>query len=197
MEQRLHAAISTLINAIPSSLRRPHLGRSGFRAWETTHGVELPEPYRTLIADVSNGWLHGPSSEHGLLPLGELPESWQHWEAECWLSPDPFDWTAPREPAVPFPLEEEWQWEYDHDDHDEHSPLLHGIYRHGSILLGSNRDCGFWILIVTGPQRGRVWWLGDGCVAPYADAGAEAEPEVDFVAWLQDRQADQGWWCRQ
>ncbi|MGW3825405.1 DUF4240 domain-containing protein [Streptomyces sp. NPDC005071] len=31
-----------------------------------------------------------------------------------------------------------------------------------------------------------VWWLGDGCAAPYSDAGEEAEPEVDFVSWLED-----------
>ncbi|NUK86092.1 hypothetical protein [Streptomyces lunaelactis] len=39
--------------------------------WETAHGVELPEPYRTFVAEVSNGALEGPSTAHGLLPLGE------------------------------------------------------------------------------------------------------------------------------
>ncbi|MFE6156146.1 hypothetical protein [Streptomyces sp. NPDC057888] len=48
---------------------------------------------------------------------------------------------------MPFPLEEEWQWEYDYYDHDEHSPLLHGIDQHGSVLLGSNRDGEFWVLV--------------------------------------------------
>lgn len=111
---------------------------------------------------------------HRLLPLGDLPEKWQSWKADCWLSPEPFDGTAVRRFTEPFPLEEEWQWEYDYYDHDEHSPLLHGIYQNGSVLLGGNRDCEFWALVVTGLQRGRVWWLGDGCAAPYADAGRQA-----------------------
>lgn len=196
VKQRLRAAMSALSDAIPHDLRRPPLGWTGVRAWEAEHALELPEPYRTFVAEISNGTRECPSSPHGLLPLGQLPESWLRWEAECWLSPEPFDGTAPRKPAVPFPLKEEWQWEYDYYDHDQHSPLLHGIYQHGSILLGSNRGREFWILIVTGPQRGRVWWLGDGYAAPYADAGEEAEPEVDFVSWLQDWQADRGWWSQ-
>ncbi|MGW8883902.1 SMI1/KNR4 family protein [Streptomyces sp. NPDC055749] len=195
-KQRLRIAMSALSGAIPHDLRRPPLGWTGVRAWEAEHVLELPEPYRTFVAEISNGTREGPSSPQGLLPLGHLPDSWQHWEAECWLSPEPFDGTALRKPAVPFPLKEEWQWEYDYYDHDQHSPILHGIYQHGSILLGSNRGREFWILIVTGPQRGRVWWLGDGCAAPYADAGEEAEAEVDFVSWLQDWQADRGWWSQ-
>ncbi|MGW1087738.1 SMI1/KNR4 family protein [Streptomyces sp. NPDC002596] len=193
---RLRIAVSSLSDAVPAHLRRSPLGWADVQAWETAHGVELPEPYRTFVAEVSNGSLEGPSAAHGLLPLGELPENWQGWEADCWLSPEPFDGTAARNLAVPFPLEEEWQWEYEYYDHDEHSPLLHGIYQHGSVLLGSNRDCEFWVLVVTGSQRGRIWWLGDGCVAPYADPGEEAESETDFVAWFEEWQADRGWWSQ-
>ncbi|MET8433093.1 SMI1/KNR4 family protein [Streptomyces sp900116325] len=195
-KQRLRIAMSSLGDAIPRNLRRPPLGWLGVRAWEAEHVLELPEPYRTFVAEISNGTREGPSTTHGLLPLGQFPESWQRWEAECWPSPEPFDGTAPQKPAVPFPLKEEWQWEYDYYDHNQHSPLLHGVHQHGSILLGGNRGREFWILIVTGPQRGRVWWLGDGCAAPYVDAGEEAEPEVDFVSWLQDWQSDRGWWCQ-
>ncbi|MEU2601747.1 SMI1/KNR4 family protein [Streptomyces hirsutus] len=192
----MRSAISGLSDAVPGDLRRFPLGWAGVRAWEAAHGIELPEPYRTFVAEVSNGSLEGASVAHALLPLGRLPENWQSWKADCWLSPEPFDGTAVRKFTEPFPLEEEWQWEYDYYDDDEHSPLLHGIYQNGSVLLGGNRDCEFWVLVVTGTQRGRVWWLGDGCVAPYADAGEEGEPETDFVAWFQDWQADRGWWSR-
>ncbi|MDF3142947.1 MULTISPECIES: hypothetical protein [unclassified Streptomyces] len=190
----LRSAISALSDAVPGDLRRSPLGWAGVRAWEAAHGIELPEPYRTFAAEVSNGSSEGASMAHRLLPLGNLPENWQSWKADCWLSPEPFDGTTERNFTEPFPLAEEWQWEYDYYDHDEHSPLLHGIYQNGSVLLGGNRDCEFWVLVVTGSQRGRVWWLGDGCAAPYADVGQENEPEADFVAWFQEWQADRGWW---
>ncbi|MEU6349010.1 SMI1/KNR4 family protein [Streptomyces sp. NPDC047072] len=168
---------------------------AGVRAWEAAHGVELPEPYRSFVAEVSDGSPAGSSLAHRLLPLGGLPDDWQTWEADCWFSPEPLDRTAARRFSEPFPLEEEWQWEYGYYDHDEHSPLLHGVYRDGSVLLGGNRDGEFWVLVVTGAQRGRVWWLGDGCAAPYADAGEEGGIEADFVRWFEEWQGGRGWWA--
>ncbi|MET7542397.1 hypothetical protein ABZT15_39600, partial [Streptomyces sp. NPDC005507] len=128
-------AVSSLSDAVPAHLRRSPLGWADVRAWETAHGIELPEPYRTFVAEVSNGSLEGPSAACGLLPLGELPENWKGWEADCWLSPEPFDGTAARNLTEPFPLEEEWQWEYDYYDDDEHSPLSASAER-GPTLVG-------------------------------------------------------------
>ncbi|MCX4598674.1 hypothetical protein OG819_57290 [Streptomyces sp. NBC_01549] len=39
-------------------------------AWESQHGVVLPEPYRSLIAEITNGSSLGPPEDGGLLPLG-------------------------------------------------------------------------------------------------------------------------------
>ncbi|MFJ2632925.1 hypothetical protein ACIO6U_13405 [Streptomyces sp. NPDC087422] len=94
--------------------------------------------------------------EGGLLPLGENPDNWFVWEADCWMSPEPFDNTAARVPGIAFPLTKEWQWEYDYSDHPLHSPLLHETYLHGSALLGKGRPGAYWTLVVAGPQRGQV-----------------------------------------
>ena len=98
------------------------------RVWERWHGVVLPEPYRTFVTEIANGTDDGPPDEGGLLPLGEQPGSWAVWEADCWMSPEPFNGTTARLLGRPFPLEEEWQWEYDYEDHTRRDGrFCHGL----------------------------------------------------------------------
>jgi hypothetical protein len=193
VEDAISGAIALLREAFPEEVRHCPLGWEALWVWERKHGVVLPEPYRTFVAEIANGTDDGPPDEGGLLPVGEKPASWAVWEADCWMSPEPFDGTAVRVPSQPFPLEEEWQWEYDYYDHSRHSFLLHQIYQHGSVLLGSDRSGQYWTLVVTGPQRGRVWWLRDGCAAPYA-ASLSDLPGGDFLHWVRDWHVGQGWW---
>ncbi|MFF4507846.1 SMI1/KNR4 family protein [Streptomyces sp. NPDC001401] len=193
MEDTISGAIAVLREAFPAEVRHRPLDREELRVWERRHGVVLPEPYRTFVTEIANGTDDGPPDEGGLLPLGEKPDSWAVWEADCWMSPEPFDGAAVRVPGQPFPLEEEWQWEYDYYDHTRHSSLLHQTYQHGSVLLGSDRPGEYWTLVVTGPQRGRVWWLRDGCAAPYVDRPSD-QPGGDFLHWVRDWHVGQGWW---
>ncbi|MEV4788281.1 SMI1/KNR4 family protein [Streptomyces tuirus] len=193
MEDAILGAVALLREAFPAEVRHSPLGWEALWAWERRHGVVLPEPYRTFVAEIANGTDDGPLDEGGLLPVGEKPVSWALWEADYWMSPEPFDGTAARVPNQPFPLEEEWQWEYDYYDHSLHSFQLHQTYQHGSVLLGSDRSGEYWTLVVTGPQRGRVWWLRDGCAAPYADS-LSALPGGEFLHWVRDWQVGQGWW---
>ncbi|WP_449340372.1 SMI1/KNR4 family protein [Streptomyces chartreusis] len=193
MEDAISGAIAILREALPAEVRHSPLGWEELRAWERRHGMVLPEPYRTFVAEIANGTDDGPPDEGGVLPVGEKPDSWAGWEADCWMSPEPFDGTAARVLDQPFPLEEEWQWEYDYYDHTRHSSLLHQTYQHGSVLLGSDRPGEYWTLVVTGPQRGRVWWLRDGCAAPYAKSLPD-QSGGDFLHWVRDWHSGQGWW---
>ncbi|MEU8992860.1 SMI1/KNR4 family protein [Streptomyces sp. NPDC048558] len=193
MEDAISGALALLREAFPAEARHCPLGWEALRVWERKHGMVLPESYRTFVAEIANGTDDGPPDEGGLLPVGEKPASWAVWEADCWMSPEPFDGTAARVPSQPFPLEEEWQWEYDYYDHSRHSFLLHQTYQHGSVLLGSDGSGEYWTLVVTGPQRGRVWWLRDGCAAPYADSRSTL-PGGDFLHWVRDWHVGQGWW---
>ncbi|KES03112.1 hypothetical protein BU52_32180 [Streptomyces toyocaensis] len=189
----MSGAIALLREAFPVEVRHGPLGWESIQAWERRHGVVLPEPYRTFVAGIANSTDLGPPDEGGLLPVGEKPDSWAVWEADRWMSPKPFDGTTARVPGQPFPLKEEWQWEYDYYDHTLHSSLLHQTHQHGSVLLGSDRPGEYWTLVVTGPQRGLVWWLRDGSAAPYADSPPD-QPEGDFLHWVRDWHTGQGWW---
>lgn len=194
MDDAISGVMGLLREAFPAECRRRPLGWEALGTWESRHGVVLPEPYRTFVAEVANGMNEGPPDGGGLLPLGQKPISWVSWEADCWMSPEPFDGTAERVPGRPFPLEEEWQWEYDYYDHVLHSSLLHRTYQDGSVLLGADGVGEYWTLVVAGPQRGRVWWLRDGCATPYTGS-LSGQPEQGFAGWVKDWHAGSGWWC--
>ncbi|MFF5547945.1 hypothetical protein [Streptomyces olivaceoviridis] len=70
---------------------------------------------------------------------------------------------------------------------------MHQIYQCGSVLLGSDRPGEYWTLVVTGPQRGQVWWLRDGCAAPSADSPS-AQLGGGFHGWIGNWHIKQGWW---
>ena len=51
------------------------LGWAAVHAFEAEHGVVLPEPYRTFVAEVSDGSFQGPPV-YGLVGPAELPDDW-------------------------------------------------------------------------------------------------------------------------
>ncbi|MEV6532386.1 SMI1/KNR4 family protein [Streptomyces sp. NPDC051639] len=168
------ATLAFLRSVFAPEWREPPLGRDGVSAWESEHGVVLPEPYRTLIAEISNGSSLGPPEDGGLLPLGWLPPDW-HGQGD-------------RNPAAVFPLQKTWAWEGEAlaDDHDERVAAVHD---HGSIVLGAEDGTSYWVLVVTGPQRGRVWLVADVGAYPYPMPEA-----AGFLQWVRRWHAGDGWW---
>jgi hypothetical protein len=73
------------------------LGWPGVHAFEAEHGIVLPEPYRTFVAEITDGSSSGPP-DYGLLGVAEMPDDWGENRPA-------------RELAVPFPLTEAWLWE--------------------------------------------------------------------------------------
>lgn len=172
-EQPGKEAVATLTRALPEEWREEPLGWPEVEAWEAEHGIVLPEPYRTLVAQVSNGCGLGPPEDGGLLPLGWLPHGWTH--------------TGDRDPAALFPLERAWFWETDpapagQDAND----LITATHLRGSLLLGTEEGCDFWILVTAGPLRGRVWILTEFGACPFIRPGMqELEPGgTGFLDWV-------------
>ncbi|MFE2726015.1 SMI1/KNR4 family protein [Kitasatospora sp. NPDC059327] len=160
--------------------RTPPLGWDAVRAFEAEHGIVLPEPYRTVVAEICDGCSDGPPY-YGLIPVAALPA----------------DWGAGRPPRVlaePFPLTAAWQWEDDPRPEEEVDALLERVFQHGSIVLGTD-GCGmYWHLVVSGPGRGEVWLItGEGAV-PHgtADGGSAGEP--GFAGWVGRWAAGLPWW---
>ncbi len=167
------ATLEFLRIAFQPQWREPALGHEAVSAWESANRVTLPEPYRTLLAEIAGGSSLGPPEDGGLLPLGWLPPGW----------PGQGD----RNPAAPFPLEESWAWEGEPpaEDRDER---VADVYRQGSVVLGTDDELSYWVLVVTGPQRGKVWLIADAGAYPYP-----APEAFGFLEWVQHWHAGNGW----
>lgn len=168
------ATLDFLRSAFPPEWREPALGHEAVAAWEAENRVMLPEPYRTFVAEISNGSSLGPAEDGGLQPLGWLPASW----------PD----LGPRQPGEPFPLEEARHWE-DDETVDAEDPQIDAAFNQGSVVLGSEDGQSFWILLTTGRRRGEVWMVADVGATP-----APGNHAWGFEEWVRHWHAGNDWW---
>lgn len=167
-----HDVLDALRRALPEEWREEPLGWPAVREWEAEHGFVLPEPYRTLMALVSNGSALGPPEDGGLLPLGWFSPRWPHGDE--------------RDASAPFPLEQAWFWETDRaPSGQDDNELIEATVRNGSVLLGSG-DQDEWILVTAGPLRGRVWLVCEFGACPFSRPGMRAQEEqgTGFLDWL-------------
>ncbi|MEU0205106.1 SMI1/KNR4 family protein [Streptomyces canus] len=138
----------------------PPAGWEEVRSFEAEHGIVLPEPYRTFVAEICDGLRAGPP-HYGLLPFAQTPSDWGSDRPERLL-------------AEPFPLTAAWLWEEEEEEDDEGAlseqefeARVDSVFDHGSLLLGTD-GCGmYWHLIVTGPQRGHVWLIDENGAMPF------------------------------
>ncbi|BCY07776.1 SMI1/KNR4 family protein [Actinoplanes sp. L3-i22] len=153
------------------------LGWPAVHAFESEHGVTLPEPYRTFVAEVSDGSHVGPP-DYGLVALADLPSDWGPGRSERVL-------------ARPFPLTTEWLWEGDDEEPDDER--LEQTFNDGSVVLGTD-GCGlYWHLVVTGPHRGQVWMIsGEGAI-PFGAEFGRGGGEPGFAGWVRHWAAGESW----
>ncbi|MFF4343258.1 SMI1/KNR4 family protein [Kitasatospora sp. NPDC001540] len=156
------------------------LGWAAVHAFEAEHGVVLPEPYRTFVAEITDGSYTGPP-DHGLVGLAELPSDWGGDPAERGL-------------ARPFPLTEGWLWEDDEEIPEEEVDARVGRVRNdGSVVLGTD-GCGmYWHLVVTGPHRGHVWCVTDVGATPFGAEFGHTGAASGFAGWVAHWHAGHPW----
>ncbi|MFE2939830.1 SMI1/KNR4 family protein [Streptomyces sp. NPDC059255] len=163
--------LDALRAAFPPERRLPPLGWDAVRAFEREQGIVLPEPYRTLVAEVCDGCAEGPADIDGLLPVAALPEDWGCDQTQRVLS-------------KPFPLTEAWVWEDDPRPYEEIEPLIDEVSNHGSVVLGSD-GCGmYWHLVVTGAHRGRIWTISDVGAAPFGTTFGHPAAGAGLAGWV-------------
>lgn len=139
-------------------------------AWETRHGVRLPEAYRRFLLEIGAGG-EGPPY-FGLWALDDDDPSAEVFRGAF----------LERELRNPFPFTESWRWsEEDEAANQRACPEMRERIRTrdlGNLTLGTDGASAFWHLIVTGPARGQVWRSQAlDLLEPYSP---------DFLSWYQD-----------
>ncbi|NUR67851.1 MAG: SMI1/KNR4 family protein [Streptomyces sp.] len=155
------------------------LGWEAVRAFEAEHGVVLPEPYRTFVAEVSDGSRQGPP-EYGLLGLAELPDDWG-------------DDGSGRKPGEPFPLTAAWLWEEDDGPYEDPEAAIGRVLDHGSVVLGTDGCAMNWHLVVSGPQRGHIWHITDVGAMPFGSEFGFTTSEPGFAGWVKHWASGKEW----
>jgi SMI1/KNR4 family protein SUKH-1 len=174
--------LDTLHAAFDVGLREPPLGWDAVRAFENEHGIVLPEPYRTFVAEVCDGSAQGPPA-YGLLPLAKVPDDWG----------DDLD---QRVPAKPFPLTQAWIWEGENDPRPakEIETAIEQVHDHGSIVLGTDGCAMYWHLIITGPHRGHIWNICGEGAQPFGAEFGFTTGHRGFAGWVRHWAARKWWW---
>jgi hypothetical protein len=165
--------LDALRSAFPPEWCDGPAGVEAVEEWEGVNGVRLPEPYRTFVAEIANGCGLGPPDDGGLLPLGWLPPGF----------PD----AGLRAPAAVFPLTEAWRWE-DGEPAPVAGLTAEDTFHRGSIVLGQEDGSAYWLLVVAGPQRGKIWIATEVGTYPYP-----LESPVGFTGWVERWHSGEGW----
>jgi hypothetical protein len=142
---------------------------SGVAAFESRHGVSLPEDYRSFLLEVGDG---GAGPFYGIFRLdrSDLPDRCD-------------DDLRPGFLAGEFPHAQPW------NDVGESGPESEEEYCDPAHIRGSlnltHQGCGYMVrLVLNGPQRGTLWEDGrcsDMGITPFAPSFA-----AWYLRWLND-----------
>jgi hypothetical protein len=174
------AAIRAGLVARGGDAARSPLGWPAVRAFEAEHGVLLPEPFRSCVAEITDRWPAGPPY-YGLVGLADLPDDWDGDRAA-------------RDLSRPFPLTAQWLWEDDPRPDDVLAPLIDAVFNHGSVVLGTD-GCGmYWHLVVTGPHRGHIWNVTGEGATPFGAEFGYTTATSGFAGWVRHWAAGRDWY---
>ncbi len=131
------------------------LSESQIRAFEVKHEIKLPQDYRDFITKIGCG--------------GDGPPDYN-------LDPFDIDEDFPNL-SKPFPFTTHWIWELGDESNEGGMEDLNS----GNICLGTD-GCGVdWYIIVSGPQRGKIWMISGEGIQPLFPSRTFSEW---YAAWL-------------
>lgn len=164
----------------------PPVAEAEVRAFERRHSIKLPDEYREFLTKLGNG---GAGPSYGILPLavyddrdldpevnegmiGDLAAPFPH--ADAWNA-DKTYWG--RRPDIDEDEEAYYDWREEYTTNDQIA---------GSLPV-CHEGCGFFfLLVVTGTDRGKMWLDGrasDEGIMPVTDEGRR---RLTFGKWYEN-----------
>jgi hypothetical protein len=166
------------------------------QAFEAKHGIMLPEDFHAFLTEIGNG---GAGPFYGLFPLGMFDgsgaglEPWEKDDGTVGNLSEPFPhrqaWNLPEERFEHSDFdsdEEEQTWVAELDRETWNPALMNGAFpicHHGCAYRT--------YLVVTGPERGNLWFDGrasDQGIVPHSGPGGGRVTFAEWYdAWLDGR----------
>lgn len=173
-------SIETRINNIKNEILgkeislNPPISLEEILFFEDQYSIELPEEYREFLLKAGNGG-DGPP-HYKLLDLGSA-----FILSKGFAKDDKFI-------SEEFPFDNYMVWEGTNLSQEE-LDRLQQIHK-GSLLIGEE-GCGiFWLLVISGVERGKIWYLTEVGVQPCA-------PSLSFLDWYEYWLHDGSDWWRE
>ncbi len=152
------------------------LSEEQIKSFERENGVRLPEDYRAFLQIVANG-VTVREEIYEIFPL-------DHWFHENEGMPRNLGKLIRGDLRQPFPLTEAVDFEEEGYPEEGEGPAADGTAP-GKVFV-SDEGCGtYWILVVTGPERGNMWVEDEFGYQP-------TNPRIGFLEWCE-HWADVGW----
>ena len=174
-KKAMNEIIDRLISRKPENLG-PTLAIDEIEDFESRAKITLPDDYRLFLLNVGNGG-EGPP-EYGLLKLGEINKN---------DVPDYLNCGYGDRLSTPFEFTEPYIW----DGQEEEPGYLEKTNKaeFGCLALGHD-GCGmFWLLVVNGEEKGKVWQITDMGIVPCA-------PPLTFTQWYENwLNGNTEWWA--
>lgn len=133
--------------------------------FESHWQVTLPQPYRQFLLTVGNGGVGPPA--YGMVRLGEVPDGSQYG--------DMTSFELLRNLHRPFPFTA--QCTYDEFGRATGANSRAAI-DDGRLVLGTDGCAMNWLLVVSGPERGNIWFENEGGMTP-------CPAPRDFLNWYE------------
>jgi hypothetical protein len=151
----------------------PVLPEAVISAFESEHGIRLPDDYRQFLSRAGNG---GAGPYYGILPLARWHSTalWVDFDDEEKISRDYLARSCPLHPGMS--RAETWEEDLAH----ENLGFSWDSYYQGTITLVEQGCTYCGLLVVSGPAAGRVVYVDvQRCGPPYF------VENVDFLSWYE------------
>jgi hypothetical protein len=149
----------------------PCLSESDIRVFEQTYRIRLPDDYRSFLQTIGNG---GAGPYYGIIPLERVLRDWCRAE-------------DPHYPSKVFPLTTSLEL-YTLDPTADFERYMTSYYTQGTIDISHYGCAVFFLLVVTGAERGSMWIddrASDGGIILLTQQ-IDHDRRVDFLTWYEN-----------